>query len=156
MKKIILTQGKFAKVDDSDYEKLNKFKWFAHFNHKWYVIRNINKSNSKQTQVKMHRVLMNAPLGVEIDHINGDGLDNRRKNLRLCSRSQNAKNRKKNINSTSGVKGVHFSKSHNKWIARIQVDGKRLSLGDFLSKESAYKAYCEACIKYHGKFSNIK
>lgn len=152
MKKITLTQGKFVKVDDSDYEKLNKFKWFAHKAGKqWYASRNLSKKT-----IKMHRVVTNAPEGKDVDHKDGDGLNNQRSNLRVYTRSQNLFNKPKQSNNTSGFKGVSFCKRDNVWRAQIDVCKKVYRLGDFKTAELAYEAYCKACVKYHGDFKNLK
>lgn len=153
MKKIALTQGKFAKVDDSDYDFLNKWKWYAHFRNGWYAIRNISLSSGRQTQIKMHRIILDVPKGLQTDHKDGDGLNNQRNNLRVCTNSQNQKNKGSYRTNTSGFKGVSFNKK--KWMARISVDGKRIHLGYFLDKVEAYKTYCDACLKYHGEFSRF-
>jgi hypothetical protein len=98
---------------------------------------------------------MKPPKGKEVDHINGDSLDNRRKNLRICTHSENCQNRKKRLDNTSGFKGVYWSKRSNKWVANIQIKSKRIYLGGFISKIKAAEAYQKANIKYHGKFSRI-
>jgi hypothetical protein len=152
MKKIVLTQGKFAKVDDFDYNFLNKWKWFAHkAGNKYYASRNIDKKT-----IKMHSILLKTPKGMDTDHIDGDSLNNQRKNLRICTRSQNAFNKTKQKNNTSGFKGVSWCERDKMWRAQIDANKKVYRLGDFLTAEEAYKAYCEACIKYHGEFSNLK
>jgi hypothetical protein len=154
MKEIKLTQNQVALVDNSDFLELNKYKWFAHFKNGWYAVRNVSK-NGIQTQVKMHRVILNVSKNMQIDHIDGNGLNNQRKNLRICTNSQNQKNKGSYRNNTSGFKGVSWHKIHKKWNAKISVDGKRISLGDFSTKEEAYQAYCIACAKYHGEFSKF-
>lgn len=157
MKKIKLTQGKSSLVDNSDYELLNKFKWQAYWDgYNWYAGRSDKKIKDKPRQtIKMHRVIMNPKKFQEVDHINGDGLNNQRKNLRLCSHQQNCFNRKRMISNTSGFKGVNWNKNSKKWIARIQINGKRISLGYFNSKEKANEIYIKNSKKYHGKYSKI-
>ncbi len=157
MKKITLTQGKFAKVDDSDYEFLNKWKWCANkLGNSYYAVRNSPVVNGKKNTILMHRVIMDNSVGKEIDHIDSDGLNNQRKNLRVCTHSENLKNRKKTKNNKSGFKGVSWYTRIGKWAAFIGVNGKNIGLGYFSDKEDAYIAYCKACEKYHGKFSNLK
>lgn len=102
---------------------------------------------------QLHRVLLSAGLGIEVDHINGDGLDNRSANLRLCNRAQNAKNRRVNSNSKSGIKGVRFDESKRVWEARIRCDGRRISLGRFKNKDQAAEAYRSAAMRLHGAFA---
>ena len=157
MKKIPLTQGKFALVDNSDYEELSKYKWHAHKNRNsnvFYAERNIKKGKG-QTPLQMHRSLMGLPKGKEVDHIDMDGLNNQRKNLRICTRSENMFNRPKYKSNTSGFKGVHFNKEHQKWRVFIAVNKKQIHVGYFINKEEAYKAHCFACVKYHGDFSRV-
>ena len=92
MKKILLTKNQFALIDDEDFEKINKIKWYAHFERsKIYVIGNIK--NDKP--IKLHRLIMDCPKNMQVDHIDGNGLNNLRNNLRICTNQQNAWNRKK-------------------------------------------------------------
>lgn len=91
----------------------------------------------------------------EIDHRNGIGTDNRFANLRKATRSQNKANSATYKSNSSGCKGVGFDKATGRWKARVQVNGKRISLGYFDSPESAYAAYCEAATKFHGEFANM-
>src|SRR5690242_17796567 len=100
----------------------------------------------------MHRVIMNASADIHVDRINGDGLDNRRENLRLCTRDENMMNRRKNSNNSSGYKGVDRNKG--KWRAYIQVDKKWIHLGYFSTAEQAAHAYDNAAKKYFGEFAN--
>lgn len=101
----------------------------------------------------MHREIMNAPDGVQVDHINGDSLDNRKINLRLCTNAENLRNRGKQINNTSGYKGVCWSVRKQKWQAQIKVDRKAKFLGNFETPEDAARAYDAAAKKYHGEFA---
>jgi hypothetical protein len=152
MKKIALTQGKFAKVDDFNYEVLNKFKWYAKKSGKmFYAYRNL-----KGKSVLMHAFIVGTPKGKDTDHIDGDGLNNQENNLRICTHSQNVINRGKYKNNTSGFKGVFWDKKEKKWKVEIRVNKEKKYIGRFLKKEDGYMAYCEACIKYHGEFSNLK
>jgi hypothetical protein len=156
-KEIPLTQGKGALVDAEDYEELMKYKWYAmNSRGTWYAVRNVNWDAKKQrsSRENMHRVIMNTPKGMETDHVNGDGLDNRKINLRVCTHQQNNCNKNKLSTNTSGYKGVIFHKPSKLWTARIRNGDKTISLGYHKTKEEAYKSYCEACIKYHGEFAN--
>jgi hypothetical protein len=149
MKKILLTQGKYALVDDEDFEILSKFKWYAaKRGYGFYAQRRL-----KNISVQMHRFLLNPEKGKDVDHINGDTLDNRRANLRVCSRSQNEWNRKKQKNNTSGFKGVTYNKESKKYFSRIRVYKDLIYLGSFENKVEAAKKYNEAAIKYHGEFA---
>jgi hypothetical protein len=100
----------------------------------------------------LHRLIMDAPDDMCVDHINGDKLDNRKENLRICTNQQNQMNKAKYKNNKSGFKGVSFDKPTNKYKAQIMIDGKKKHLGRFDDKLDAYKAYCDACIKYHGEY----
>jgi len=151
MKKIKLTQNKYALIDNEDYNLIKTYKWYAAISRKkYYAVTNLN-NKTKQ----MHRLIMNLKKDQIIDHINGNGLDNRKSNLRLCSNKENARNRGKNINNTSGYKGVTWSKEKNKWNARICFNYKDIYLGDYKNIKDAARAYNEAAIKYHGEFAYL-
>ena len=153
MKHIELTQGKIAIVDDEDYEWLSKYKWCARREDgdHWYAIR---KSAGKH--LRMHREILKCPETLHVDHKNGDGLDNRRSNLRTCSNKQNGANRKKNRGqSSSKFKGVHRKRNKNGWYAQIFVDGKQKSLGVFETERDAALAYNEAAIFSYGEFARV-
>lgn len=152
MKKIKLTRGQVALVDDEDFESLNKFKWHVRASKNtdnYYAVR-----HDKLKMISMARQIQKAPKGLVVDHINGVTLDNQRKNLRICTQSQNMMNRCKYKTNNSGFKGVSWGKASKKWRAQINVSGKKIHLGHFKNKEDAYQAYCGACIKYHGEYAN--
>lgn len=151
MKSINLTNGKSAIVDDEDYEWASKHKW-QYDAHNGYAIRG-HRQNGKRTTRKMHREIMKADVGIEVDHINGDKLDNRKSNLRLCGRSSNMANMKLKINNQSGYKGVSWSSRGNKWQVHIMVDNKSIYLGMYSDKEEAARAYDNAARKYFGEFA---
>jgi hypothetical protein len=154
MKEIKLTQGKVALVDDADFEWLNQWKWFAFFNGygQYYAARN-EKTFLGRRLIFMHRVIMNTPRGMDVDHINMDGLNDTHANLRNCTHSQNIQNGKKRSNNSSGYKGVSWHKHHKKWYAKININGKHTPLGYFSNPEDAAHAYDEAAKKYHGEFA---
>lgn len=104
----------------------------------------------------MHREIMRAPKGTQVDHEDGDGLNNRRRNLRFSTFSQNNHNRGPYKRNTSGFKGVSWSSSKKRWEAHIQVAGKHLHLGRFRNKLDAAKAYEVAAKKYLGEFARTK
>jgi hypothetical protein len=99
----------------------------------------------------MHRLLLNPPEGVEVDHINGNTLDNRRANLRICTHAENSRNRRGRSNSKSGVKGV--TPYPGGWRATINVNGKNVHLGCFTNIDDAAEAYDEAATRYYGEFA---
>ncbi len=158
MKKIKLTKNKFSLVDDSDFDMLNKLKWHSYYDgYNWYALHTKRLPGNKFKSFQMHRLLLNPSSSkVIIDHKDGDGLNNQRSNLRLCTHSENMKNRRSMKISISGLKGVSWNKKSNKWEARIMSNRKNFYLGGFDSKIKAYDAYCKGCFKYHGKFARIK
>jgi hypothetical protein len=143
MKIIKLTKGKVAKVDTDDYQLLNNFKWCAD------SIYASTRDPATKKKISMHRFLMGDTKGKQVDHIDGDGLNNQRKNLRLVTASQNQQNRGKPKNNSTGFKGVYFQKTSKKWYAQIQINKKHIHLGIFDSKENAHNAYCKASTIYH-------
>ena len=147
MKKIKLSKGKYAIVDDEDYRHINKYKWSYH--NAGYACRVIWKNN-KQIMILMHRYIMKTPKNKDTDHKNRNKLDNRKKNLRICSRSNNMKNMLKwRIKTASSkYKGVTWFKAANKWMAQIKVNKKKLHLGLFVNEIDAAKAYNKAAKKY--------
>ena len=155
-RRIPLTRGKYAIVDLDDFERLNQHKWQAQKGQRtFYAVRRVRlERGGKQKVIWMHREITRARNGEFCDHINHNGLDNRRANLRLATRSQNACNRRKpNVKSRSKYKGVSFYGRDRRWSARIQVDGRQKFLGLFKDETDAAKAYDAAARKYHGEFA---
>ena len=156
-RRIPLTQGRFAIVDPDDYPRLSKDKWRlcrTKGKNVLYAERSIRLPNGKYSRILMHRQLIQPPDGYVIDHINGDGLDNRRANLRFATVAQNAWNSKKR-NPRSGYKGVCFDKQKRLWRAAIVCHRKRIHLGYFKDKIPAAKAYDNAARKLHGRFASL-
>lgn len=155
VKEIRLTQGKVAIVDDADYGWLSQWKWYANQNNNhWYVGRHYS-FDGKHGSIHMHRVIMSPPLGLQVDHINNDGLDNRRDNLRICTHAQNIHNQSKQLNTTSSFKGVCWHKRTKKWRAYICVAAERKHLGRFTSEIQAALAYDAAAREHFGEFANL-
>lgn len=151
MKEIKITQGKIALVDDDMFEFLNQWKWVAlRGKNTWYAWRSEGGHSGRKT-FHMHRIIINAPEGMQVDHANGDGLDNRRENLRLCTNSQNQHNTRKRKDNTVGFKGV--IKDGRKYIAVIHVEGETFRLGSFYDPKEAAHAYDEAAKKHYGDFA---
>jgi hypothetical protein len=158
MKQIKLTQNKVALVDDEDFDLLSKWKWFAHkvkrSPGRFYAVRNI-RNIKEERKIMMHRLVMDAPKDKCVDHIDGDGLNNQKNNLRICTTSQNFMNTEKRRNNTSGFKGVFKRPNRNKWYSVLTVNYKPRYLGSFSSPEIAHEAYEKACVKYQGEFANL-
>lgn len=158
---IPLTQGKVAIINAVDAD-LADLKWHARKSRNtFYARRNIPVEPNKQTTESMHRVILarklERPLRKSelVDHIDGDGLNNRRNNLRPATNAQNVRNSRKRTTNTSGFKGVSWNKEHRKWRAEIMARGKKKFLGLFNTAEEAHKAYCEAAEQLHGEFANF-
>lgn len=157
MSKIIpIAKGQEIIVDNEDYGELNKFAWCAQKSrHTIYARRRLPVASGKGNIVYMHRVIVGAKQGEQVDHINGDGLDNRRENLRLCTHTENVRNARVRKDNTSGYKGVCWHKRDKKWRAAIRINGKPMWLGYYISKEEAARAYDEAAIKHFGEFAYL-
>jgi hypothetical protein len=151
MKEIPLTKGKVAIIDDDIFEELSQYKWFLDSN--GYAARHTSLHFGKRKIIYMHRIIMNAPSNMEIDHINSIKLDDRRENMRVCTHAENGKNQKKPIDNITGFKGISLDKRWLKWQTRIGVNGKMLSLGYFDDPIAAAHAYDAAAIKLHGEFA---
>jgi len=147
MKYIKLYKGQLAIVDDEDFKLANNYKWYM--NKRGYV-----KGMIGDTTKSLHRIIMGEPSG-NVDHINGNKLDNRQSNLRICNQSQNCANSKIPKNNTSGYKGVHWNKALKKWQSYIMVRRKRIHLGYFYIREQAGKAYNDAAVEYFGEFARL-
>jgi len=145
---IALTKGYFATVDAADYEWLSRYKWTALVTgSKVYAIR-----AEKGKTILMHRQITNAPADKVVDHIDGNGSNNRRANLRLCTKAQNLYNSKPRA-SRSQYKGVRYDKRTQKWIAEITYLGKKHYLGSFDDEIEAAKAYDRQARKFFGEFA---
>jgi len=156
MKQISLTQGQFALVDDEDFEELNKVKWCAvKERNTYYAARTMwCKKGKRYFTVKMHRVVLNlTDSKILCDHIDKNGLNNQKHNLRPSTNAENQRNRGSMANSFSKFKGVYWIKKINKWRASITINGKYISIGFFLTEIEAAKAYDEAAKIHHGEFA---
>ena len=150
MKKIELSgkkgEGKYTIVDEKDFEKLNKIS--CNFNGKYAIGQKNNK------KIKLHRLILCTPNGMQTDHINFDKLDNRRANLRICTNSQNMAHRKKMAKNTSSkYRGVSWHKCSKKWIATVRINKKSIHLGVFLDEKDAALAYDKRAAELFGEFA---
>src|SRR5271168_1918440 len=134
MKKIPLTQGQEALVDDGDYDAVTNY-----------------RKNGKNTTLRMHVLIF----GKGADHKDRNGLNNQRSNLRGATQSQNCANHRLSSNNKSGYKGVSWSKKYSKWVAMICAQGKQKNLGLYPTKESAAKAYNDAAVERFGAFATL-
>lgn len=136
-------------IDECDFDLVSKFQWQAD---KFGSI----KGRVGGQQMLLARFLLNAPRNLEVDHIDGNRLNNQRSNLRLATSSQNKCNRGPRKDNKSGLKGVSWHSQRSQWTARIKtIDGKYLFLGLFESKKQAALAYNLAAIREHGEFAFI-
>lgn len=152
MRKIKLTKNKFAIVDDIDYEYLMQWKW--HYSN-GYAERRVRKAEGAIRHIRMHRIIIDAPNHLFVDHIDRNGLNNQRNNLRLCTSIENKRNVGKLCCNTSGFKGVAWHKLNNKFIANIRVNYKRIHLGYFKDAKEAAIAYDQAAKEYFGDFAAL-
>jgi len=157
-RKILLTQGKFAIVDPEDYYRLAKFKWHLAKSPTSSYAARWQRLQAKNTRKKiwMHHQVIHISKHLLCDHINHNGLDNRKANLRPATVSQNLCNRQKRKSKTrSKYKGLEWDKIQKKWKARIQLNNQRIYLGSFASEIDAAKAYDNTAKKYHREFASL-
>jgi hypothetical protein len=148
-RRIPLTQGKFARVDPEDYAELARHKWCAaKQGHSWYAVR-----SEAGRQLRMHRVILDAPPNLVVDHIDHDGLNDTKRNLRPCTKTQNAHNQRPQQGRSSRYKGVCWCKRERKWYSRIHDQGRQRSLGLFRSERAAARARDAAAIALHGEYA---
>ncbi len=143
---IPLKDGSAALVDEDDFRRFGWLNWYQSDN--GYVLTDTPKPkrNDYPAKTRLHRLIVSCPPGMDVDHINGNRLDNRKENLRVCSRSENLYNKKSS--------GAYFNKNRNQWFSMIRLKGgKYKSLGNFTTKEAAEAAYAQAHIEINGQHS---
>ncbi len=151
IRRIPVTRGRFAIVDGADYYRLVRFRWHAVFNSKTFYAARIERGKT----IKMHREIMRAPKELVVDHVDRDGLNNRRDNLRLCSAAENGRNTGSNARGTSKYKGVHWHKRIRKWAAAIQYDKKVYHIGYFSDEVEAAEAYDKKAREFFGEYGYL-
>lgn len=157
-KTIELTNGAKAIVDNDDYSKYVATTWNQ--DRRGYARRNTyiggGRAKPKYKTILLHRLIADAPSHMQVDHINGNPLDNRKSNLRLCTQAENCRNAAKRKNSrTSRYKGVCWDSESRKWLVQIQVNEHQTKIGRFHSETVAAESYNKAAKKYYGQFARL-
>ena len=150
MKHIGLTQGRQAIVDDEDYEWLSQWKWLLFPMDRYYYAARF----SRDTFILMHRLLLDIPTGKVCDHINHDGLDNRRCNIRICTIADNLRN-SKSRGGSSQYKGVYWSKQNKAWVAQIKYNYTMYYLGKYKDEDKAAIAYNTGALELFGEYAYL-
>ncbi len=142
------SSGMSATIDESDLSVIAGYTWSYNRANGYAVYTN------RKNPLRMHRLIVNAPQGMEVDHINGDRLDNRRCNLRLATKAENVRNQKLHKNNTTGFKGVCWDKRGKTFNAKIMLNRKTINIGRYETAEEAYAAYCKSAAELFGEFAN--
>lgn len=151
-----LTKGYEAVIDAADVPLVEGYNWHADVrSHTVYAMRT-DYSGEKKKNFYMHRIIMGEPEGLEVDHEDCNGLNNRRKNMRAATRMQNKHNERIKSNNQSGFKGVGFHKRQGRWRARIMINGQRKWLGYYDTPEKAHASYVKASEALHGEFGRVE
>lgn len=153
---IALSNGLIALIDDTDFDKVRAHSWSASRTSSTRVYAAYKTvKNGKGVTVYMHRAILGAPKGMEVDHINGNGLDNRRSNLRLVTRRQNTINARLSIRNTTGFRGVSPARRPGRYVATIHVNRTKRHLGTFPNPTEAAVAYDAAAREHFGEFARL-
>lgn len=159
-KKVKLSNGMEALVDEEDYDFINQYRWYGLLGYAAHGFYTLGSSSKEKPHgivrtYYMHQLILKAPKGFQVDHINGNRLDNRKSNLRICTPGQNIINKSKQTNNTSNYKGVTRQKASRKWQAIIGFNRRKLHLGFYQNKIHAAMAYDMAAKDLHGEFVNL-
>ena len=162
MKRIELTQGYWAIIDDEDFEMLMRFHWqanrliYAKMDSEFVAVRTCYCpfDNKHKHTIFMYRQILSCPRGMVVDHINHNQLDNRKENLRICTTMQNKQNGSSHKGSSSQYKGLCWFPPTKRWQAYIRVNTKKVHLGYFLDEQAAASAYDKAAVKHFKQFAN--
>lgn len=159
MIEVPLTQGKVALIDDEDAERVLTYKWtlcaIPRPNKTTYYARRGTQRGGKNKTILLHRFILDAPDGLQVDHINGDSLDNRRSNLRLATNAQNHCNMPATRPNQLGFRGIETMKDGRQFKARIKVEGQIIRIGPFSTPEDAARGYDLMAKHYHGEFATL-
>lgn len=143
-------------IDSEDWERVRKYRWYIHLDSSGIVYVYANKKDEDRIKIiKLHRFIMNCPARKVVDHVDHNTCDNRKENMRICTKQQNNMNRRKGSANSSGFKGVVWHKQAQKWMAFIKVDRKHIYLGLFDDKHKAAQKYNETAIKLFGDFAYL-
>ena len=138
-------------IDNDDFYKIKDYKWSVYK----YGINYYASTSDKNKTIYMHRLIIDPPENMDVDHINNNGLDNRKDNLRICTRAQNSRNKRKGISKYSDYKGVSYNKRAKSYIAQIKYNYNCIFLGYFKNEIEAAKAYNKKAIELFGEFAKI-
>lgn len=160
MIEIPLTKGKFAIIDKDDLELVMRYRWYYYKprrGHNEYAIaRDYTNGRPSGNMILLHSLLVNQAKGLEIDHKNGNGLDNRRHNLRPCNHDQNSFNStKRTFDTSSKYKGVSRVRKTDKWKAQLMKGGKHYYFGQFNTEREAADAYDVGAIEHFGEYAKL-
>lgn len=152
-----LTKGFEAVIDVDDVPLVSMFNWHARVKPgaSSYAAFRIVRPDGVRADILMHRLIAQTPDHLDTDHRDGNGLNNRRSNLRNATKSQNMHNARQRVDNSSGYKGVCWHKKKSKWVARIRLNGRQHHLGYFSTPQDAHEAYRQASDRMHGEFSRL-
>lgn len=152
--RIRIPSGEEILVDSEDYPKVELFRWFR-ASRRPYAHAHVRGADGRRHQIQMHRLIMNPPANLVIDHIDGDPKNNRKSNLRVCTQAENSRNQRSQKSKASRWRGVSMCKSTGRWQVAIRVGGTRVWGGRFSDEIEAAQAYNQLAITHHGQFARL-